>query len=295
MKTGMDLKLRIIFVLLLLVQSACISRKRVVPIDERPLPVQSSTRPELLKSLAEKSKQIQTLQGIINLDASSGRAEAGVLTEYRQTRGFVLVERPGHVRFKVQAVLALATVVDMVSDGLQYRVSIPVKNKFAVGDTNARGNEKNAILNLRPPVILNALFVDILSYLNNPRMRATLEETREGRRSFYVLSFIDVAAEDAQLLEKLWIDRTNLQVSRKQMFRTDGKPEMDVEYSYASDGDMKFPQIITIHRPVEGYTLKMTFQKVTVNEKLAADAFELERPAGAELVQLDAEDSAGTR
>ena len=41
-----------------------------------------------------------------------------------------------------------------------------------------------------------------------------------------------------------------------------------------------------IQRPVEEYTLKMTFQKTTLNEKLADDAFNLQPPDGAELVRL---------
>jgi outer membrane lipoprotein-sorting protein len=182
-----------------------------------------------------------------------------------------------------------------VSDGRQYRVSIPVRNKFAVGDTNAPGKEKNAILNLRPPVILNALFVDIMAYLNSARIRATLEEAREGRRSFYVLSFINVGSDEAQLVEKLWVDRANLKVSRKQTFRDDGKVEMDVEYSYSPLGTPDFPEIVTIQRPVEGYSLKMTFQKTLINVKLAQDAFELQRPAGSELVQLDADQATGAK
>jgi hypothetical protein len=43
--------------------------------------------------------------------------------------------------------------------------------------------------------------------------------------------------------------------------------------------------VILIQRPTDDYSLKMTFQKTSVNEKLAADAFNLEQPQGAELVQ----------
>ena len=41
-----------------------------------------------------------------------------------------------------------------------------------------------------------------------------------------------------------------------------------------------------IQRPIEDYTLKMTFQKTALNDKLPDNAFNLERPEGSELVQL---------
>lgn len=282
------LKLRIIIVVLLLGQVGCISvsRRRVVPAAERPLPAKTVSRADLLMGLEEKSKQIRTLQATVALDASGGALTTGVLTEYRQTKGFVVVDRPSHIRIKAQAPLALATVFDMVSDGKQYRVSIPIKNKFIVGNANTPGKEKNPILNLRPQHIVNALFVDVMPYVENSKVRSILEEAVEGRQSYYIFSFINIAEDTAQLIEKLWIDRGNLEVTRKQIFGVDGKVDTDVQYSeYQLQGDVSFPSVILIQRPTDDYSLKMTFQKTSVNEKLAVDAFILEQPPGAELVQ----------
>lgn len=280
------MKLRIIIALLLFIQAGCISRKRVVPTEQRPLPARTVSRDDLLSGLEEKSKQVRTLQATVALDASGGALTTGVLTEYRQTKGYILVDRPSHIRIKAQAPLALATVFDMVSDGNQYRVSIPIKNKFIIGNANSRGTEKNPILNLRPQHIVNALFVDVMPYLSNEQVRSTLEEAAEGRRSYYVFTFINVAERAAQIIEKLWIDRTDLQVTRKQIFGKDGKVDTDVQYSgYQRQGDVAFPSVILIQRPNDDYSLKITFQKTSVNEKLTDDAFILERPQGAELVQ----------
>ena len=272
--------------LLLFGQAGCIATKRPIPAELRPLPAKTVSRADLLTGLEEKSKQIRTLQATVALDASGGAMTTGVLTEYRQTKGFVIVDRPSHIRMKAQAPLALATVFDMVSDGKQYRVSIPIKNKFIVGNANTPGKEKNPILNLRPQHIVNALFVDIVPYIANSQVRSTLEEAVDGRRSFYVFSFINIREDTAQLMEKLWIDRTDLEVTRKQIFGIDGKVDTDVQYSkYERQGDVAFPSVILIQRPTDDYSLKMTFQKTSVNEKLAADAFNLEQPPGAELVQ----------
>jgi outer membrane lipoprotein-sorting protein len=284
-------------VLLLLVlslfQAGCLSRRRVIPVEQRLLPAQTATRAELLQKLQDNSKAVERLTASVTLDASGGALTTGVLTEYRQTKGFIIVQRPHQIRIKALAPLALATVFDMVSDGKRFSVSIPVRNQFYEGDNDAPAKAKNAMANLRPQHIMAALFVDVTPYQSTTDVRSILEETIVGRNSYYVFSFIDVKSEDAQLIEKIWIDRYNMEVRRKEIFGKNGKAETNVEYTqYQSLPDgAPFPLVIDIRRPAEDYALKITFQKTAMNEALAADSFQLSRPEGAELVRLD-EDAA---
>jgi len=286
-RTGITLKAEIVLILLLLFPASCISRKRVLSEEQRLLPTKTATRSELVQELEARSNSIQTLQGTVSLDLSGGGAKSGVLTEYHQTTGYVVVDRPKQIRFKVVAPIVLSTIADMVSDGRQYRVSIPVKNQFLVGDVNAPANSKTALANLRPQHLLDGLFIDVRPYLNKAQVKSVLEEAVQGRRSYYVFSFINIGGSEAQLMEKLWIDRTDMQVSRKQVFAKEGRLETDVEYlDYQSEGTESFPQTVVIQRPLEEYTVKMTFQKAAFNQKLADDSFNLERPEGSELVRL---------
>jgi hypothetical protein len=284
-------------VVALLLPASCISRTRTIPQDQRLIPGESADRLELLKSLEEKSTQVRTLQASLALDVAGGGMSSTEVKEYRQTKGQVVVNRPKHIHFKVQVPLVGTTIADMVSDGLEYRVSIPWKNKFFIGDENVASTDKNPLLNLKPQHIVKAMFVDIMPYMNNPGIKSTLEEAIVGRKPFYVFSFINVAEEPAQLVEKVWIDRTDkFRVMRKQIFGAEGKVETDVEFSeYDGQNDIDFPQSIVIRRPVEDYTLKMMFQKTTINEELAAGVFTLERPEGSELVQPVTESSSETR
>ena len=287
MRTGITLKAEIVLILLLLFPASCISRKRVLSEEQRLLPTKTATRSELVQELEARSNSIQTLQGTVSLDLSGGGAKSGVLTEYHQTTGYVVVDRPKQIRFKVVAPIVLSTIADMVSDGRQYRVSIPVKNQFFVGDVNAPANSKTTLVNLRPQHLLDGLFIDVRPYLNNAQVKSVLEEAVQGRRSYYVFSFINIGGSEAQLMEKLWIDRTDMQVSRKQVFAKEGRLETDVEYlDYQSEGAESFPQTVVIQRPLEEYTVKMTFLKAAFNQKLADDTFNLERPDGSELVRL---------
>jgi outer membrane lipoprotein-sorting protein len=288
MNSGPHRNAILLFIILaLFLQTGCLSRRRVLPVDQRLLPAQTATRAELLRELEESSTSIDRLTASVTLDASGGGLTTGVLTEYRQTKGSIVVERPNQIRIVALAPLALATVFDMVSDGKIFRVWIPVKNQFFEGDTQKPAVSKNAMANLRPQHIMEALFVDITPYLNKSGILAVLEEAVVGRNSYYVFSFINVSAE--QLIEKIWIDRYNLEVRRKEIFGLDGKVETDVQYTEysAADGGRPFPQVIDIQRPSGDYALKITFQKTTMNGTLAPNSFQLSRPEGAELVQLD--------
>lgn len=274
-------------VLLLLVGAGCIKKTTVVPQDQRLLPAKSATRGELMQVLQKQSDAIKTLKATVNLDLSRGGAKTGVLDEYRQTRGIVVVERPAHIRVKVQMPLVLTTVADMVSDGQEYRVSIPIKNQFAVQDVNAPIDPKNSLSGLRPQIFLDGLFIDVRPYLNKPNVGSLFEEQVMGIHSYYVLSFFEKGRDAEELLEKIWIDREKLDISRKQVFGKDGRIETDVDYQeYHEENGVPFPKAIAIHRPNEDFTVKMTFSQTTMNETLDAKAFELPRPEGADLVQL---------
>jgi len=274
----------IVLLLPLLALMGCIKKTTVLPQSQRLLPAKDATRAELMQALEAQSKQIETLKATVVLDLSKGGAKSGVVDEYRQTKGYVLVERPAHIRVQVQMPLVLTTVAVMVSDGKEYRLSIPVKNQFAVESVNAPVSPKSSLSNLRPQIFLDGLFVDVRPYAGKP---ALFEEAVVGVHSYYVFSFVDVNGAEAQILEKLWIDRTNLEVSRKQVFGKDGRLETDVDYQdYTQGGSTTYPKQIVIHRPVEDFTVKMTFQSTTLNEKLDAKVFDLPRPEGSQLLQL---------
>jgi len=279
------LKFQLLMCLLLLVQAGCIKKTTVVPQSERLLPAQTATRSELLQALQEKSKQLETLKATVGIEFSRGGAKSGVLDEYRETKGYVFVERPSHIRVQVQMPVVLTTVAIMVSDGQQYRLSIPIKNQFAIEDVNAPISPDSSLSNLRPQIFLDGLFVDITQYENKQPL---FEEAVVGTHSYYVFSFFDNSGSEPQLQEKLWIDRNDMmEVSRKQLFDKEGRLETDVDYqNYAGEGGQRYPKVIIIHRPIEDFTVKMTFQQTTMNEKLDAKIFDLPRPEGSKLVQV---------
>ncbi|HLH30396.1 MAG TPA: hypothetical protein VKY31_04285, partial [Terriglobia bacterium] len=163
----------------LLIQAGCIKRTRVIPKDQRLLPAKSASKEDLFRTLEEQSRAIHTLKGTITLDASGGGSQSGVLTEYRQTSGYLFVERPQNIRIKVLAPLVYSTVADMVSNGREYRLSIPVNNQWFEADVDTRIESKSPIANLRPQHFLAGLFVDITAYAGKPQVKYLFNEQTE--------------------------------------------------------------------------------------------------------------------
>lgn len=264
--------------------SGCIKRTTVVPKDQRLLTAETKSRQELMADLEARSAGLDTISAKVLLDATTGSVKTGVLEEYRQSPGYILADRNSQLRITVQALAV--TIFTMASNGKEYRAFIPYKNLFIIADADAPASSTKALENLRPRHMLDAIFIDIRPYLNNPNIKPYMEEVVQGRTSYYVLSFVDISGSWAELREKFWIDRTSLQVVRKQTYLGDGKLEEDVEYfGYEEVGNTMFPMVINMKRPIEDYSLRIAVQKdkLTINEKLPEGAFLLDRPAGSQL------------
>ena len=273
--------------MILLLTGCGVSRTRVVPIEELPFPSLDASRKELIQNLEEISRSVSTLTASVSFTVSAGILTRGEETVYRETRGFLVVERPARIRMRGEAPLALVTVFDMVSNGERFQLNVPGQNRVFVGDTSTRATAENAILNLRPQHIMDALFVDVTRHVNSSSVLQVFYEAADGRRSFYVFEFVDNAGDKPQVIEKLWIDRRDLRVSRKQSFGPEGVRETDVSYDLYQDVEgISFPQRILIERPVEDYSLEINFGGTQLNTPIEESAFMIEIPPGAELIEI---------
>ena len=99
------LGLKFILLLLSLFTVGCLKHRVKLDATQRLLPAKDATWADLLRALQQKSAQIETLKGTIAVEYSSGGAKTGVLDEYRETKGYVFVVRPAHIRVQVQAPL----------------------------------------------------------------------------------------------------------------------------------------------------------------------------------------------
>ena len=151
-------------------------------------------------------------------------------------------------------------------------------------------------LQLPPPKdIARAIFVDVSPYLNNPgKYKFFQTETVEGQHSYYVVRVVDVEDDsiEAQALEEIWIDRTNMEIARQVMYGKEGVLLTDIDFSgYPSSGEVLIPKVVKIHRPVEDVNLTIQFDRAEPNVLLPAENFQLAQPDRSELIRISSPDA----
>jgi len=264
-----------------------VKQTRRIPASEQALPAKTASLDDLIQGINKNSEKIQTLKLTVIYQLTGGSINSGEISNYRETDGFVLARRPSWIRliglaFKVK-------VFDMVSDGKQFRIHVPPKNKFILGrnDQEIKGR-KDVPINLRPQHIFQALLIDPVATERDENMRV-LEEDQEGKHKYYVLSIIGPAKEGVGALRrKIWIDRFDLRLVRQKLY-DEGRMVSDINYRQFKDfegGGGDYPSVIDFTRPQEDYSLRIRVSKAVMNETLRDDQFILEQPDGTDLVDL---------
>jgi hypothetical protein len=262
-----------------------VKSERRIARDALPLPAREASPADLIDKINAQSAAIRTLVATVELEPTAGSVYSGVIKEYRDVRGFVLLEKPKLIRMIGQAPVVRTTIFDMVSDGEAFRLSIPPKGKFIVGKNGFRRPAKNSLENLRPQHILDALLVPAMDAVNE---KYAVEEAEEGGRRYYTVSLFEMReAGELAIRRRVWFDRANLDLARLQLYGPRGSYIEDVRYSgYQDFAGVAYPTRIEITRPIEDYRLAIRIEKATFNEPIAPEKFELKQPDGAELVAL---------
>ncbi|HEX5000472.1 MAG TPA: DUF4292 domain-containing protein [Terriglobia bacterium] len=261
-----------------------------------PLPAVALSPAELLEKLDETSEAVETLRASGDFHVSGGALKTFESTE-AQASGILVVERPDKIH--VQVKLLGVTVADMVSLGSEYRMRLPSKKQFFTGDAaNRATTSEKWYENMRPGHIQDALFVNTLPYRTDPHVKYTIEQDKQGRRSFYVIDFLEETTSGAlEKRQRIWFDRYDKEVTRKKIFRSDGVIEADVEYmEYQTFCGVAFPRTIVMRRPLDDYELTITLapDKIRLNEQMNDDMFGLSPQPGDKVILRDARENSVT-
>ncbi len=271
-----------------------VSTKTRLPIGQRPI-ARDATKEELLGKYNAAAEGVKSVNATVELRPTAGSAYSGVIEEYHEVKVFLLAARPEKIRMIGQVAVIGKTVFDMASDGETFRVSIPPKNKFIVGNVAAERVSEKPIENLRPHHLVDALLWPVVHKAET----VLLEEFNDENARYYVLTVLR-GGYQTEILRKIWFDRADLQVVRLQTFGPKGALLSDARFSNwqpvigdqervsgsAPAGPGAFPMAISIARPHDDYKLDLRVLKVMLNEDLPADRFKLEQPSGSELVRV---------
>jgi hypothetical protein len=256
-------------------------------------PQLEATEESLLASYNNQVRAVQSLQATVDLIPSTGTTYSGVIEEYHDVPGFILAQRPATVRVIGQAPVVAKNIFDMVADEKEFRIYIPSKNSFLVGPTALIRPSKKPLENLRPQHIVEALFWPELA----PTANVLFEQFDFNVSRYYILTLLRQAENGKfSIARKIWYSRTDLRVWRVQLFGAGGKLDADIAYSdwqpvLAPEGappaePASFARDIHIWRPQDDYKLEIKILKLTLNEPISADRFELAQPAGTDLVHV---------
>ncbi|MBI3934277.1 MAG: hypothetical protein HY316_06265 [Acidobacteria bacterium] len=247
---------------------------------------QHATLAELLEKVQKQQDAIQTLEATVQIEPSVSFAQKGEIVTYRDVRAFLLIRKPAFLRMIGQYPVVRNTAFDLASDGDEFGLFIPSKNRYITGDSRGGKRSKSALENLRPQHILDALLVE------GPepgREDAALEVATEGQKSYYIVLILRREPSGQLLLaQKLWYEREQLSLARLQIFDATGEMATDARYSaYSEFAGVSYPQQIILNRPLDDYGLMLTVTQLKFNEPISDDKFQMAQPSGAEVVDLE--------
>ena len=275
---------------LLLAAPGCAVRKvtRVHP-PGQPIPALNANLAELVAKINSWSEGVHTMTATVDLEPTAGSVYSGVIKEYHDVKGFILLQTPSLLRMQGQAPVVRTTIFDMVSNGEEFRLYLPTKQKFIIGKTSYQRAAKNALENLRPQHILQAFVVPPINANSETSFIETADDSAEAKRYYVVTVVESLKDRPITLRRKVWFDRGNLELSRVQFYDASGDCTEDVRYAgYQDFQGTRYASQIKLDRPTDDYSLTLTVEKANFNQPIAAEKFELKKPEGAELVDLSA-------
>lgn len=285
----------VLLVLATLPVSGCLFRTRKVEQSYNPLTLKTANKQELISYINRQAAQIHTMEATVDIDTSVGGEKKGKITEYKEIRGYVLARKPAMLRMEGLMPIVRTRAFDMVSDGKQFKVWIPPKNRFVVGQNDVvTNNPQQPLENLRPQVIYDAL---LLREIDPQTETPFLEDSKESmvgdkghkyEQPAYEIGVIRGQGMDSWLSRKIVFNRQSLLPDRQLIYDQSGALVTDAKYSdYKNYDGVDFPSRIEIKRPQEEYDITLNVVKMDINKPLNDNTFVLEQPPGVQVIHLD--------
>lgn len=283
---------------LLLTSPACLFRSHTVQSRLSNKPLMTASSADLIERVNASSAKIRTMNATVDIATSIGGQKKGKVTDYTDIRGYILAEKPAMLRMIGLLPVVRNRAFDMVSNGHDFKLWIPPKNRFITGNNEISTPSTNPMENLRPQVIYDAL---LLREIDPQNEVAVLEggtqqvpDPRNTKQTLEQANYkLDVIRKDPNgewyLSRKIYFDRADLTPYRQVIFDRRGNIATDATYTEFQDFDsVSFPGRIEIKRPQEEYTIGLHIVTMKLNTAFKPDQFTLEQPAGADVKVLGA-------
>lgn len=283
----------VILLLGLLPTTGCLFRTRPVEEQYSKVPLKTATQQELIDDINQQAEALHSLKATVDIDSSAGGIKKGKITDYKEIRGYVLARKPDWLHMVGLMPFVRTTAFDLVSNGNDFKLWIPPKNKFVVGKNQVTSlSSDQPMENIRPQNIYDALLIRRIDPDTEIAVLSNGYEILHDSKGHRVLQDdyeLIVINKNAQKLErKIIFSRTDLKPHRQYLYGDDGKVTTDARYAdYKDYNSYSFPSRIEIYLPEEEYDITLNMLRVDINLPLRDDQFVLAQPPGAIVVRLD--------
>ena len=281
---------------LLLPLAGCFRSTRSVMQTHAPTTVLDATLTDLLKQTDQRFNHIQSMNASIDVAVSTGGGKEGKVVDYSAFPGYLLLRKPGDLRVLLFTPVGHVQAVDMVTDGKTFTMHIPPRNRAITGTNAVSTPSSNSLENLRPAVFYDSLLIrgadaadeafqtsDDRIYQPDPTRKYVVDEPE------YDLGIVRQVTGSRELKAQriIHIGRATLLPYQQDIYDDKGVLVTIASYdAYQKFGDELFPSVITIQRPIDQLRMKLTIKKLSTNQTLEDDQFQLKLPANTQVQKL---------
>src|SRR6202008_4293906 len=266
--------------------SGCLFHSRKVERQLSKAPLKSATQQELVDAINLQAARIRTMQATVDIDTSVGGENRGKVTDYKEIRGYVLARKPAMLRLIGLMPIVRNRAFDMVSDGREFKLWIPPKNRFIIGRNDAETpNPKQPLENMRPQNLYEAILIreidpeNEIAVLENGYETVLDSKRHQVEQPDYEIVVVKKGKKTWFLSRKIVFSRTDLKPHRQFVYDESGNLATDVRYGeYRDYSGTSFPVQIEIERPQEAYDITLNMLKLEFNKPLTDEQFALAQP-----------------
>jgi len=269
------------------------SRENKIEVSPKILAARNADFEELIAIVNQYTEISDITNSGMRATLTRGKWESGLQEEYRSAPGYFLLRTPTSLHLVIQNPVIYKTVIfEAVSDGDEFSAWLRSENKIYKGRDSAKELVSDDLpdgLPLRPSHVYGAILPAGID-LAEPGLRISLEESADKIAKYYILSIYKEGTPPLiHAVRRIWIERSQLVISRIQSFDEGGLLTGDIEYHEMTQIDgFYLPSRIDIARPEDGYSLALEFTNGSwsVNPGLDDDSFVLPPREGAEVIEL---------
>lgn len=276
--------------------TGCFVHVRRVPRARMPKTILSSTAEQLSSLINQRYDQIHSMSAQVTFQLTEGGILKGKEKTYASFSGYVLMRKPGDIRVIGFLPVIHSQAFDMASDGKNFTMIIPPKNKAFAGTNQVTHESTKPLENLRPYIFFDSLLIQSISPTDLVVLTADTKTVITPKHKHidilpeYLLTILRRKSLDSNVLvpeRVIHFDRATLEPYEEDIYDPQGSVETEATFGPLKIFDgQEFPSYITIRRPLQEYQILVTFQKIHFNLNLTDDQFHVKIPQGMPVKEL---------